>query len=151
MAGKVYNEIVLSRQLPIEVEAFLNVQLTAGKQLLGVAEVIRPFGLSTTQYSVLRILRGSGEAGMPCGEVSSRLITRDSDITRLFDRLEKRGLILRERSDADRRVVKAKITPAAIQLLQEIDVPMIDLHLKQFAALSQEDIARLVDLLEVLR
>ena len=90
MAGKIHQEISLTRSLPLEVEAFLNVQLTASKLLTGVAAIIKPFGLSTTQYNVLRILRGAGDDGMPCGEVSDRLITRDSDITRLFDRLEKR-------------------------------------------------------------
>ena len=151
MAGKIHQEIVLSRKLPIEVEAFLNVQLTASALMSGVATIIKPFGLSTTQYNVLRILRGAGETGMPCGEVSDRLITRDSDITRLFDRLEKRGYLTRERSDSDRRVVRAKIAQPAIDLLDEIDTPMLDLHAKQFQVLSQEDIAKLIDLLEALR
>ena len=151
MAGKIHQEIVLSRKLPIEVEAFLNVQLTASRLMAGVATIIKPLGLSTTQYNVLRILRGAGEAGMPCGEVSDRLITRDSDITRLFDRLEKRGFLTRERSDSDRRVVRAKIAQPAIDLLDAIDAPMIELHAKQFSVLSPDDVAKLIDLLEVLR
>ena len=151
MAGKIHQEIVLTRSLPLEVEAFLNVQLTASKLLAGVAAIIKPFGLSTTQYNVLRILRGAGDDGMPCGEVSDRLITRDSDITRLFDRLEKRDLITRERSEIDRRVVRAKITSDAITLLDAIDKPMLDLHLNQFSALLRADVERLVELLEVLR
>jgi len=151
MAGKIHQEIVLSRKLPIEVEAFLNVQLTASRLMAGVATIIKPLGLSTTQYNVLRILRGAGDSGMPCGEVSDRLITRDSDITRLFDRLEKRGFLTRERSDSDRRVVRAKIAQPAIDLLDAIDAPMIELHAKQFAVLTQDEIAKLIDLLEVLR
>jgi len=151
MAGKIHQEISLTRSLPVEVEAFLNVQLTASKLLAGVAAIIKPFGLSTTQYNVLRILRGAGEDGMPCGEVSDRLITRDSDITRLFDRLEKRGLITRERSDTDRRVVRAKIAGEAVALLDEIDKPMLELHIQQFSTLRQEDVAKIIDLLEALR
>jgi DNA-binding MarR family transcriptional regulator len=151
MAGKIQQEIVVTRTLPTEVEAFLNVQLTASKLLGGVAAIIKPFGLSTTQFNVLRILRGAGEDGMPCGEVSERLITRDSDITRLFDRLEKRNLITRERSETDRRVVRAKIAPEAVLLLDAVDQPILELHVRQFARLEQPDVAKLIDLLEVLR
>ena len=151
MAGKIQQEISVTRTLPPEVEAFLNVQLTASQLMAGVAAIIKPFGLSTTQYNVLRILRGAGETGMPCGEVSNRLITRDSDITRLFDRLEKRAFITRERSDSDRRVVKAKISSSAIELLDQIDKPMNDLHAQQFATLNVEDVGRLIDMLESLR
>ena len=151
MAGKIQQEIALTRSLPLEVEAFLNVQLTASSLLSGVAAIIKPFGLSTTQYNVLRILRGAGADGMPCGEVSDRLITRDSDITRLFDRLEKRDLITRERSETDRRVVRAKIAPGAITLLDAIDTPMLDLHTNQFSMLPSTEVERLVELLEVLR
>jgi DNA-binding MarR family transcriptional regulator len=100
---------------------------------------------------VLRILRGAGEQGRPCGEVSDRLITRDSDITRLFDRLEKRNLITRERSETDRRVVRAKIAPEAITLLDAVDQPILDLHVRQFSKLAEPDVTKLIDLLEVLR
>ena len=151
MAGKIQQEIVVTRTLQTEVEAFLNVQLTASKLLTGVAAIIKPFGLSTTQFNVLRILRGAGEDGMPCGEVSDRLITRDSDITRLFDRLEKRNLITRERSETDRRVVRAKIAPEAVVLLDAVDEPILELHIRQFSKLGQPDVAKLIDLLEVLR
>ena len=151
MAGKIQQEIVLTRPLPLQVEAFLNVQLTASKLLAGVTAIIKPFGLSATQFNVLRILRGAGVDGMPCGEVSDRLITRDSDITRLFDRLEKRSLITRERSETDRRVVRAKIAPEAVALLDQVDAPILELHIQQFGVLAQPDVERLIELLEVLR
>ena len=63
-----------------------------------------------TQYNVLRILRGTPE-GLACGEIASRMITRDPDVTRLLDRLEKRGLISRCRETGDRRTVMVRITP----------------------------------------
>ena len=76
----------------------------------GLITVLKAEDVSPTQYNVLRILRGAPE-GLPCGEIGSRMITRDPDITRLLDRLEKRGLIVRSRQAKDRRMVMARITP----------------------------------------
>jgi hypothetical protein len=58
------------------------------------AQVLKTEDLSSTQYKVLRILRGASE-GLPCGEIGNRMLTRDSDITRLLDRLERRAMITR--------------------------------------------------------
>ena len=77
----------------------------------------------STQYNVLRILRGAPE-GLPCGEIANRMITRDPDITRLLDRLEKRGLISRSRETKDRRTVMARITPDGLKLLARLDEPV---------------------------
>src|ERR1700760_1832098 len=74
------------------------------------AQVLKAEDLSSTQYNVLRILRGAPE-GLPCGEIGNRMVTRDSDITRLLDRLEKRTLISRCRESKDRRTVWTRITP----------------------------------------
>ncbi len=60
----------------------------------GLVGVLKAEDVSPTQYNVLRILRGTPD-GLPCGEIASRMITRDPDMTRLLDRLEKRGLISR--------------------------------------------------------
>src|SRR5207245_5605327 len=97
----------------VEQEAMLNVIRTADVLGSEVAAIFKPWNLSATQYNVLRILRGAGrEQGLACGEIASRMITRDPDITRLLDRLEKRGLISRCRAQKDRRVVWARITEA---------------------------------------
>ena len=83
-----------------------------------MAEWLKPHGLSPTQYNALRILRGAGVDGLPCTEVGARMISRDPDITRLVDRLEKRGLVTRGRGTEDRRVVRARITTAGLELLR---------------------------------
>src|SRR6202162_5565951 len=79
------------------------------------AQVLKTEDLSSTQYNVLRILRGAPE-GLPCGEIGNRMITRDPDITRLLDRLEKRGLIVRRRDSHDRRMGMARITPEGVEV-----------------------------------
>lgn len=83
--------------------------------------------LSPTQYNVLRILRGAPE-GLTCGESGQRMITRDPDITRLLDRLEKRGLIARWRDVKDRRIVLARITPEGLKTLDRLHEPVQEGH-----------------------
>src|SRR5205823_175568 len=95
-----------------EQEAFLGVLRTADALQAELAEVLKPADLSPTQYNVLRILRGVGDAGMACGQISGRMLTHDPDMTRLLDRLASRALIERSRDQKDRRVVRTHITTA---------------------------------------
>jgi MarR family transcriptional regulator, organic hydroperoxide resistance regulator len=104
----------------LEEEVFLNLQRTANVLTSKIAEILKPFELSPIQYNVLRILRGSVK-GLACSEIGERLVTKDPDITRLLDRLEKRGLIARERYERDKRVVIVRITEAGLELLQALD------------------------------
>ena len=152
MAGKIQTEIQVSRsELEAEVEAFLNIQRTAELHIGQLTQLLRPHGLSHAQYNVLRILRGAGEEGLPCGEIANRMISRDPDITRLIDRMEQRGWVSRSRSAQDRRVVTVTAMPAALDVLSNLDEPVQELHRSQFALLDSERIATLVALLEELR
>jgi DNA-binding MarR family transcriptional regulator len=95
---------------------------------------------------VLRILRGAIE-GLPCGEIANRMITRDPDITRLLDRLERRGLIARSRETRDRRMVTARITPPGLKLLARLDEPVQEAHRRQLGHLGRERLRALTELL----
>lgn len=134
-----------------EQEAMLNVLRTADLLAAEVADVLKPFGLSATQYNVLRILRGTGPDGLPCGEVAQRMITRDPDVTRLLDRMEKRKLISRCRDTRDRRVVCATIAATGEKLLSKLDPVVIEAHRKQLGHLTTEQLAQLIELLELAR
>ncbi len=112
----------------------------------GLIAVLKAEDLSATQYNVLRILRGAPE-GLPCGEIASRMITRDPDITRLLDRLEKRGLISRSRETKDRRMVMARITPHGLKLLGRLDEPVQETHRKQLGHLGRDRLRALTELL----
>ncbi|HKE35616.1 MAG TPA: MarR family transcriptional regulator [Candidatus Acidoferrum sp.] len=107
--------------------------------------------LTGTQYNVLRILRGAEPEGLACRGIGERMITHDPDITRLLDRMEKRGLITRERQKHDRRVVKARITPHGLALLKPLDQLMRDLHKRQFRRIAATHLKTLYDLLEEIR
>ena len=102
--------------------------------------------LSPTQYNVLRILRGSPD-GLSCGEIGARMITRDPDITRLLDRMEKRGLISRCRETTDRRTVMARITPAGLELVGRLDEPIQAVHREQLGHLGEGRLRKLSELL----
>jgi len=133
-----------------EEAAFLELLRTTDMLSRGLVKVLKMEDLSGTQYNVLRILRGS-PAGLPCGEIGSRMITRDPDITRLLDRLERRGLISRCRETKDRRMVMAQITPEGLQLLARLDEPVQAAHRKQLGHLGRERLRALTELLGVSR
>ena len=116
----------------------------------GVVGVLKAEDLSTTQYNVLRILRGAPE-GLPCGEIASRMITRDPDVTRLLDRMEKRGLISRARESRDRRMVLARITPEGLKLVDRLDEPVQHIHRRQLGHLGKDRLQALGELLTAAR
>ncbi len=135
----------------IEEEVFLNLQRTAESLMGGLAEVLKAFDLTATQYNVLRILKGAGAAGLPCREVSDRMVTRDPDVTRLLDRLEAQGLVERERLTTDRRVVVARISAAGLAVLVRTN-PAVTAFLKSaMTSLDPRALTSLNASLETLR
>jgi DNA-binding MarR family transcriptional regulator len=108
----------------LEEEVYLNLQRTAEALSWKVVAALKPAELTPVQYNVLRILRGAAESkskGLTCKEISERLVTKDSDITRLLDRLEDRELVERARDIEDRRSIVSQITKKGLKLLNELD------------------------------
>jgi len=133
-----------------EEAAFLDLLRTTDLLSRSLAHVLKPGDVSPTQYNVLRILRGS-PGGLPCGEIASRMITRDPDVTRLLDRMEKRGLISRCRETGDRRMVRARITAAGLALLAGLDGPVAAAHRQRLGHMGRERLRALAELLCALR
>ncbi len=133
-----------------EEAAFLDLLRTTDLLSRGPARVLKTEDLSATQYNVLRILRGARE-GLPCGEIANRMITRDPDITRLLDRLEKRRLIVRARDTLDRRTVITRISSEGLKLLARLDEPVQDAHRKQLGHLGRQRLEALSELLRISR
>ena len=129
-----------------EEAAFLDLLCTCDLLSRGPAQFLKSEDLSPTQYNVLRILRGAPR-GLHCGEIANRMITRDPDITRLLDRLEKRDLISRCRETKDRRVVVARIAPQGLKLLSRLDEPVQEMHRKQLGHLGGARLKELRNLL----
>ena len=133
-----------------EEAAFLDLLRTTDVLSRGPAQVLKSADLSSNQYNVLRILRGAPD-GLSCGEIGNRMITRDPDITRLLDRLEKRGLISRCREAKDRRTVLTRITAAGLKLLMRLDEPVQEAHKKQLGHLGRARLKALAELLSACR
>ncbi len=129
---------------------FLDLLRTADVLMRGAIGVLKAEDLSPAQYNVLRILRGAPE-GLPCGEIAGRMITRDPDMTRLLDRMEKRGLISRARESRDRRMVLARITREGRKIVQRLDEPVRKIHNKQLGHLGTERLRALRELLAAAR
>ena len=132
----------------LEEHVFIALVKAADSLALKAEQFFKASGLSGTQYNVLRILRGAEPHGLACRGIADRMITHDSDITRLLDRMEKRGLITRQRQTDDRRVVKTRITPAGLSALKTLDAPVREMHVRQFQHVSA---ARLKTLSKILR
>lgn len=149
MVSKLQRELKQTKPFSsLEEEVLLNVARTAEYVATRAAEVLKSADLTPTQYNALRILRGAGSSGLTCGEISSRMVTRDSDITRLLDRLERRGLIRRERPETSRRIVITRITGEGLRLLAELDVPMQEGARKLLAHMGKQRLKALKQLLE---
>ena len=135
----------------LQQEAFLNVLRTSSRLTDSLEDLLRPYGLSSTQFNVLRILRGSEPDGLCRNELRDRMLTRMPDMTRLLDRMEDAGLVTRSREQEDRRMVLTRITGAGQALLDELDRPVIELHRRQLGRLSDDQLRSLIDLLTLAR
>jgi DNA-binding MarR family transcriptional regulator len=133
-----------------EQEATLNVARTADRFGICFARLFREFGLTPSQYNVLRILRGEGKP-LPILEVADRMIAAVPGITGLIDRLEGMGLVARQRCTEDRRVIFVAITAKGLDLLTKLDGPVAALHKRLIGHLSPAELRELSRLLEKAR
>lgn len=129
-------------------EVFLGILKVAETFARALTEVLEPFRLTLSQYNVLRTLWHAGSDGLTCGQVSKRLSTRDSDVTRLLDRLELLGLIARRRGRPDRRVVRAWITEEGTDVLNAIDKLIGELQVRHLGHLGPKKLSALGSLLK---
>jgi len=146
------NEI--AQQLPfssVEEETVLNLLRTADCLQRAMQRKIRPWGITATQYNVLRILRGSQPEGLTCSAIGDRMITAEPDITRLLARLRALKLIRQQRDKRDRRVLWTQISPAGLALLEETDPVVQRLPRELLGHLDGEQLATFIHLLEMAR
>jgi DNA-binding MarR family transcriptional regulator len=132
-------------------ELLLTLVRTAADVEHQMAQDFRPFGITTTQYNVLRILRGAGNDGLCRHEIGDRLVRQVPDVTRLLDRMEEAGLIVRERGDADRRYVTTRLTPQGLTLVNKLDAEIAGMQDRHVGHLNEKQVKSLLGLLEELR
>ena len=149
---KLTQELKQKRPFPtVQEEAILALARTADQLAVPMNEILRDANLSASQYNVLRILRGSAPEGLPCGDISERMVRRDPDLTRLLDKLEARGLVIRTRGTADRRVVLAAITEEGLALLKTLDAPVQASVKGALSHVPDERLRTLIKILEEIR
>lgn len=135
----------------LQQEAYLNLWRTYDRLRMLEDELFAQHDLTAQQYNALRLLRGHRPDKLPTLALASRLVSHAPDITRLLDKLERRGLVERERLADNRRVVQVGITPSGLSLLKQLDAPVRQCHLKQLGHLSPEQLATLTELLQLAR
>jgi DNA-binding MarR family transcriptional regulator len=135
----------------LEEEALLSIVRTSAVLMDEFERLLRPYGITATQYNVLRILRGSEPHGLSRNELRDRMLTRMPDVTRLLDRMEDAGSVQRVRGEEDRRLVTTRITPSALELLAKLDPIVAADQKRRFRGASERDLRSLIYLLATLR
>jgi DNA-binding MarR family transcriptional regulator len=124
----------------LEQEVHLSILRTASELSYAVDHFFRPFGITSSQYNVLRILRGAGTDGLCRNEISERMVTATPDMSRLLDRMEKAGWVTRKRAEEDRRQVSTHITKSGMELLARLEKPTGDFVTPLFAGATVSDL-----------
>ena len=132
-------------------EAQLNIVRTSNVLTDSFEQMLKPFGITGTQYNVLRILRGAEPGGLCRNEVSQRLLNRMPDATRLLDRMEDAGLVTRERSQSDRRQVYTHITKKGLEMVDSLDDAVDSQHEESLGHMNEAQLKQLIKLLTIAR
>lgn len=135
----------------LQQEAWLNLARTEAVLHAGFEQVLKPHGIGATQYNVLRILRGAAAPGLCRNEIRDRLLTRMPDVTRLLDRMEDAGLVIRVRSTEDRRLVATRLTTRGKDLVDRLDEPVATEHKRRLGHLTPAQLRTLIELLTLAR
>jgi DNA-binding MarR family transcriptional regulator len=152
MPSRLQDEIKQSKPFAHpEAEALLSVLRTSALLDHALGQTLKPFGLTYTQYNVLRILAGAGENGLCGKEVAERLVSPVPDVSRLLDRLADTGLISRCRDAQDRRHVTATITPEGLELLERAAPELLAMEEHWFGGLERKRMRSLIEVLAEVR
>jgi DNA-binding MarR family transcriptional regulator len=151
MSGKLQRE--LKKRGPfvsLEQEVLLNIARTSDQLMVRAERLLREYGLTRSQYNVLRILRGEGKP-LPMLEIAGRTVQVVPGITGLIDRLEAGHFVRRERSTEDRRVIYVSITDKALEVLARLDEPLVAYEKKLLGHLTQAEKQELIRMMEKIR
>jgi DNA-binding MarR family transcriptional regulator len=152
MKRRLQDELKQSKPFPtLEEEVYLEIQRTSQATVRWIAQVLKPYGLTESQFNVLRILRGCGPEGISNSGIAERMVKHDPDLTRLLDRLEAGGLVEKSRDVRDRRVVNARITKAGVSVVERISDEARRTLVGALRPLGPRRLGMLANLLELVR
>jgi DNA-binding MarR family transcriptional regulator len=135
----------------LQQEVFVNIARTAAVLSHRMEQHFRPYGITATQFNVLRIVAGAGTAGISQCDIADRLVSETPDVPRLLKRTETAGLIRRAADTADKRVLRVQLSPAGSRLLQQINAHLEDVSTTLFPHLNQKQLRALNELLNMSR
>lgn len=110
----------------------------------------KDLGLTLQQHNVLAILRGQHPAPVCFGDIQSRMVDRNSNVTRLIDKLIEKGYVTRDICQSNRRMIEVRITDTGLQKLQQVDNKFPELF-ERFHNLTEEEAVLVSNLLDKLR
>jgi len=148
---KIEDEIKQPRFRDIYQKTAVNILFTSNWLMGRQQDFFKPFGITTQQFNILRILRGQRPNAISGVEIKSRMVDRNSDISRLLDRLLKKDLITKSQSENDKRAANVSITPKGLDLLHAIDDKFVEAERGHFSGLSEAEAAQLCTLLDKAR
>jgi len=152
MSINLKEEIKQSKPFPSKgAEALLSILRTATILEHEQNEALRPYGVTATQYNVLRILQGAGDSGLCGREIAERLISKVPDVSRLLDRMDEIELVTRERDPEDRRHVTARISEKGRKVLADATPALQAVEWKRFKNVDSNAAASLIDALGTIR
>ena len=135
----------------LEEEGTLNLFRTVTRLGEFMGKVFEPYDITPTQYNVLRILRGAGPEGLCRNQIRDRMLDRMPDMTRLLDRMEDAGLVIRERSTTDRRQVPTRLTAKGLEIVNQLDAPIHQANQQALGHLSTGQLMTLIETLTEVR
>lgn len=149
--GEALNKwLKMSKELPIREEVGLNLRVAVALLDSRFNKTIEAYGITSVQYNVLRILKGVYPEGHARCDIASRMVERASDITRIIDRLERQGLVERDRTNEDRRISITRITDKGIEILNKLNKIVEQEHKVHTKNLTEVECKQLSVLLEKL-
>ena len=152
MSDELLQELQQSRPFgSLEEATFLSLQRTASLWMQALAQRLRPYGLTPTQYNALRILRGAHPGSLTCTEIGERMVTAVPDVTRLVDRLLDRRLAWKARDESDRRIKRVEISGQGLELLASLDDKVLTWLEELLSPLGEQEQRRLRSLADKAR
>jgi DNA-binding MarR family transcriptional regulator len=132
-------------------KAQINIMFTAGWIRGAILSSLKSYGITPEQYNVLRILRGSQPDAVCLKDITCRMVDRNSNTSRIVDKLAAKNWVLREPSASDRREVQIALTPAGADLLSNIDKQYGSDRMMNPSGLTDSEAETLNTLLEKMR
>ena len=131
-------------------KAMVNLQFTQLAISNKLGEVFKRSNISAQQYNVLRILRGQYPNSASIGLIKDRMLDKNSDVSRIIDRLKRKKLLERKECKLDRRQKDVTISDEGLKLLETLDQDLSSIE-KVIANVSEEDAVKLNSILDEIR